>query len=289
MPTPKNSTATAPSRFRINWNNRGEPFGERIYKALDYLAFKAKQTDARAACDAIEKIAAEREKHRLFQKFFPAEWRVSRTSCFKSGFYENYSERVNEFFGLINKNLFPLLSGWNEDPETDFENFHVFSINFDLCCEDIEFEHLRASYLLGLVFYLESDELWEAVAARFGIEREDLPEISNNPHPNLWRAERTSEVASYLDLFEYIDHSTGNPWLDASNCCQYGDFYNWKEETIVELAKAYREADKLLERLLMLDGFIETHSRRAMLDLIALWNTGELPNEIKRAAGGRAR
>ena len=271
----------------INWHKRAKRFGEKLYQSLDYLAFRSRHSNAARACDAIEKIVREREKHLLFREFFPAEWRASKASCFKLGTYENYSERVNEFFELINKNLFPLLAGWNEDPETDFENFHIFSFNHDLCCEDIEYEHVRPSYLLGLVFYIESDELWESLENRYGIRREDLPEIRTSPHENLWRSQykREETIRLYVDLFEIVDHSTGNPWLDATNCCQYGDFYNWSAETINELARTFKEANELLDRLGTLDAFVEANPQKAMLDLILLWNTGETPfQKIKRRA-----
>jgi hypothetical protein len=161
---------------------------------------------------------------------------------------------------LIHKNLFPLLAGWNEDPETDFEQFAVWSFNYDLCCEEIEYEQVRASYLFGLVFYLESDEMWEAVEARFGLKQNDLPEIKDRPNPNLWhllgKSGRNEQIELYVDLFETVDHSTGNPWLDARNCCQYPDFFSWSAETISELAGTYREANEMLERLETLHEFI---------------------------------
>lgn len=71
---------------------------------------------------------------------------------FKTGDYVHYSERTCEFFSLVHQKMFPLLEGWNEDPETDFENFYIFSLNHDLCCEEIEYEYLHVSYAAGLIF-----------------------------------------------------------------------------------------------------------------------------------------
>lgn len=269
---------------QINPNKQSRRFSEKLYYSLDYLAFKSRHGNAATACDAIEKIVCEREKHLLFQKFFPAEWRASKTSRFRAGFYEHYSERVNEFFKLIHENFFPLLAGWNDDSETDFENFHIFSFNHDLCCEDIEYEHVRPSYLLGLVFYIESDELRETLESRYGIKQNDLPEINSRPHESLWRSQTTrlgKYAALCIDLFEVVDHSTGNPWLDTTNCCQYGDFYKLNAETIAELAGTYNDANDLLNRLETLDEIIEVNPKSAMFDLIKLWNTGELPLKEK--------
>ncbi len=132
--------------FEIEWNSRAPFFGEKLYQAIEYLGFRARNCNAISACAQLEKIIAEQQKYRLFKKFFPAEWNNSCTSFFKTGYYENYSERTNEFFRLVHEKLFPVLSGWNEDSEAELENFYIFSFNIDLCCEEIEYENLRISY-----------------------------------------------------------------------------------------------------------------------------------------------
>ena len=121
--------------IQTDWQNPAEPFGERLHRSIDYLNFKCRCiSNAVEAYRTVEKIIAEQQKYQLFQKFFPDEWANSRTSLFKPGFYENYTERTNELFELVNKNMFPLLSCWNDDSETEFENFYIFSLNLDLCC-----------------------------------------------------------------------------------------------------------------------------------------------------------
>lgn len=271
---------TKKSRSRIGWNNRSQPFGEKLYRAIDYLGFRAKNSNAISACETLEKIVSEQQKYRLFQKFFPEEWASSRASLFKTGYYEQYSERTNEFFELVNENLFPFLEGWAGDPEMELENFYIFSPNLDLCCEDFEYENLRVSYVAGLLFYLEGDEIWDYFAGLYALDRTDFPEISTRPDENLWHLEKTGKVELYLNLFELIDHSTGNPWLDMVNC-RGGEWYEWDEQTIHFLAESYKDALDILEKTSLLDGLIEANPKDVLLDLISLWNEGRL---IKKKA-----
>ena len=193
----------------INWNKSGAAFGERLYQSIEYLRFRAKNCNAIAACETVEKIVSERQKLRLFQKFFPDSWKASRTSFFKTGYYENYSERINEFFRLVNEKLFPLLNGWNEDPDINFENFWIYSLNLDLCCEEIEYESLRVSYVAGLLFYFQDEEIWEYFANHYKIEKDDFPGIRERPNDKIWRIEKTGKIELYANLFELVDHSTG--------------------------------------------------------------------------------
>jgi hypothetical protein len=265
----------------VNWNDPRKPFGERLYKATEYLRFKARSRNAANACETIGQIVSEAQKYRLFQKFFPDEWRKSKASFFKTGEYVHYSERCCEFFSLVHQKMFPLLEGWNEDPETDFENFYIFSLNYDLCCEELEYEHLHASYVAGLIFYFRDDEgIWEFFAQNYNVSREDLPEICERPNQKIWGLERTGKIGLYVNLLELVDHSTGNPWLDTVNCHGSGCF-GWDEDTFLFLAESYKEAVRLLEQSCQVDSLITQDAQGVLLDLIMLWNEGQLPLERK--------
>lgn len=272
------ATVAAKSKnvFEIEWNKDKPFFGEKLFQSIEYLGFRTRNLSAIAACETVEKIVAEQRKYHLFQKFFPAEWKSSRASFFKIGYYENYSERINEFFQLVHEKLFPVLSGWNEDPEAELENFFIFSFNIDLCCEEIEYEHLRISYVFALAFFFQDDEqIWEFLAENYKICREDFPDIKERPHDNLWRGERRGKVALYVNLFEVIDHSTGNPWLDTMNC-RGGECFAWDEDTILYLTESYKESQQLLEQTVLLDAMIEASPKTVLLDLISLWNEGRV-------------
>lgn len=266
--------------FEIEWNNRAPFFGEKLYRAIEYLGFRARNGNAVAACASLEKIIAEQQKYQLFKKFFPDEWNRSRASFFKTGYYENYSERTNEFFRLVHEKLFPILSGWNEDEEAELENFYIFSFNIDLCCEEIEYEHLRISYVFALVFFFGGDEIWEFLAANYEINRDDFPAVNNLPHDKLWRGARTRKTDLYVNLFEIIDHSTQNPWLDTMNC-RGGECFAWDEDTIHFLTETYKESQRLLEKTVLLDDLIAVNPKGVLLDLISLWNDGHLPAKKK--------
>ena len=269
---------------RFDCNSRSASFGEKLYQAIEYLDFRAGNCNAVTACQTLEKIVSGQRKISLFQKFFPEEWAKSRTSFFKTGYYENYSERINEFFELVDKNLFPFLEGWYGDPEMEIENFYIFPLNLDLCCEDFEYESLRVSFVAGLLFYLEGDEIWDFLAGRYGVNRSDFPEINARPDENLWKHERSGRTGLYLNLFELVDHSTGNPWLDTTHC-QGGECYSWDEETLNYLAQSYKCALATLDRTNLLDDLIETDPKAVLLDLISLWNEGSLPPPPSAAEG----
>ena len=267
--------------FEIEWNQTAPFFGEKLYQAIEYLGFRARNRNAISACETIEKLVAEQQKYQLFKKFFPDQWNNSRASFFKTGYYENYSERTNEFFRLVHEKLFPVLSGWNEDEEAELENFYIFSFNIDLCCEEIEYENLRVSYVFALIFFFRDDEIWEFLAANYNISREDFPAVNNLPHDNLWRGTRTGKTALYVNLFEIIDHSTQNPWLDTMNC-RGGECFAWDEDTIHFLTETYKESQRLLEQTVLLDEMIAANPKQVLLDLISLWNDGCLPSKKNR-------
>lgn len=214
---------------QFDWDQPLIPFGEKLAQAIEYLKFRTEHFNAVAAYQRVRRFVAEQQKYLLFQKYFPNEWSASRASLFKTGYYENYSQRTNEFFGLVNQHLFPLLSGWNEDPETEFENINIFSLNVDFCCEDIEYENLRVSYVAALLFFSGDEELWEFLSSNYHLDKEDFPEINRYSFDHIWKLEKTGRLGLYLNIFEVIDHSTGNPWLDTTNCHYTEDFRGMKK------------------------------------------------------------
>ena len=268
-------------RFNPVWSNPKKSYVERIYGAIDYLEFRVRNSNALEACRSIEKIIEEQRKYQLFQKYFPDEWSRSRTSLFKAGAYENYTERANEFFELVNERLFPLLHGWNQDPETDFDNFNIFSLNVDFCCDDIEYEFLRVSYVAALLIFNQDEEIWEFLETGYGINRANFPEINRYSFDKIWSLEKTGRIGLYLNIFEVVDHSTGNPWLDSTNC-QYYETYSWDEKTVEILAESYKQAQKMLAETVLLDELIEADTAEILSEMISLWNTGKIPEARKK-------
>lgn len=254
-------------------------FGERLLRSLEYLQFKARCHNAIAACDGIAAIISDQGKYVLYRDMFPKEWSRSRASLHRRGNYQRYSERSNELFQLINERCFPLLEMAHDDPEGDLESFAIAPMNADLCCEEIDHEHLRFSYALGLVFFFP-DETWVFLDEKFGLDESDFPAIGNEPHEGVWQ----SEDSVYGDLIRLIDHSTGNPWLD-STYCQTADWYTWSRETIEGLTAEFKNANALFAQLLDLDRLIEACPKRILTDLINFWNTGEPLNPSDTSSG----
>lgn len=218
----------------------------------------------------------EQKKYKLYKELFPKEWKSSKTSLYRAGKYIHYSERLCEFFELVNEHCFPLLDYAYDDPDSDFEQFAIMPLNIDLCCEDVDFEYMRVSFVAGLIFYdIYTDDVWTFLLQRYGLTKRDLPEINRTSHPKVWRHKQSKETKPYSDLLKLIDHSTGNPWLDISHC-DYCEFFEWNKETVEGLAKHYRQADGLFKTMEEVDMRLDTDPKKALTEMISYWNTGSI-------------
>lgn len=253
---------------------RRASFGDSLLRSLEYLGFKARSHSAAAACDTVSRVLSEQQKYALYKEMFPHEWKRSSASLYRAGTYTRYSERVNELFEVVNKKCFPLLEYWYDDPEQGFAQFAIMPLNFDLCCEEIDFESMRVSYVAGLLFYFRDDEVMEFFEEKFGLSAKELPEIAKSPHPSVWNKKQTRKTGKYSKLLKLVDHSTGNPWLDFTQC-QYPDLFEWKKETIEMLTETYRAAEKEFKNLEDLDERLEQDPQRFLSELILFWNTGK--------------
>lgn len=270
----------------INWNESAKPFGEKLFQAVEYLKFRARNFNALAAYQTVEKFVAEQQKYLLFSQFFPDEWNRSQTSLFKAGTYENYTERTNEFFELVHEHLFPILGGWYQEPEADFENFNIFSLNVDFCCDEPEPEYLQVSYVAASLLFSQADEIWDYFEENYKLKRQDFPEINRYAFDKIWNLEKTGRIGLYLNIFEVVDHSTGTPWLDNTNC-QYYENYSWDEKTVQFLTESYRQAQEMLKQTELLDALIEANPKEILSEMISLWNTGQiLSDKNKRRTRG---
>ncbi len=251
-------------------------FGDRLAQSLVYLRFKARSHNAVFACETVSRMVSEQYKYRLYIEMFPEQWKQSRNSLYKAGHFKAYSERTNEFYQLVNDHCFPLLEYWHDDPDQEFDKFAIPPMNFDLCCEEVDFAGLRASYLAGLIFYFsEDDEIWTFFSEKHGVEKEDLPSIKASPHTNVWREKQSAKTKAYCDLIRLVDHSTGNPWLDVTHC-QYPEFFEWNRETVDWLTDTYRSANESFRNLEELDKRIEANAKKFLSELISFWNTGKI-------------
>lgn len=248
-------------------------FGDKLLRSLEYLGFKSRSHNAAAACDTVSRVLAEQQKYALYRKIFPQEWKRSKASLYRAGNYKKYSERVNELFQLVNEKCFPLLDYWNDDPELEFEQFVIMPLNFDLCCEEIDFDNLRISYVAGLLFYFSEGEVWDFFSEKYGLSAQDLPEVARSPSENVWNKKQSIRTKPYSDLIKLVDHSTGNPWLDISHC-QYPELFDWNKETIQMLTRSHQDAGKAFTNLEKLDKRIDENPRQVLTELISFWNNG---------------
>ena len=250
-------------------------FGERLSRSLEYLRFKARSQNAIAAHSYVAAVISEQQKYAIYREMFPKEWACSTASFYTRGYYQKYSERINELFHMVNEKCFPLLEYWYEDPDNELDNFAIGPMNIGLCCEEIDFESIHISYAAAVVFYYP-DDAWDFLNYRFQVSADDFPAINSSPHPNVW--ERDGNLLGHL--LRLIDHSTGNPWLDNS-CCQPADWFQFDRETIEDLSKEYNDALAAYEKLKPLDELIEADPRKMLSALIDFWNTGKLADDLR--------
>ncbi|MEQ1606453.1 MAG: hypothetical protein ABL999_16450 [Pyrinomonadaceae bacterium] len=264
--------------LRLAMAENGKPifgFAERLARSLEYLRFKAKSHNAIYACETVSRVVSEQHKYRLYIEMFPKDWERSTKSLYRAGYFKAYSERTNEFFQLINDKRFPLLEYWHDDPELELERFAIPPMNFDLCCEEVDFAHLRDSYLAGLMFYFnEDDEIWNYFSEKYGVDKESLPTIGT-AHPDIWKEKHGAKTKPFSDLIRLVDHCTGNPWLDITNC-QYPEFFEWDKETVDWLTETYQAANLYFKNLEQLDKRIEEDAQTFFSELISFWNTGRI-------------
>lgn len=264
---------TVSTGVTVNTILTGRSFGDSLLRSLEYLGFKARSHNAAAACDTVSRVLSEQQKYALYQEMFPKEWKRSNASLYRAGRYTQYSERANELFELVNKKCFPLLEYWYDDPQQGFEQFAIMPLNFDLCCEEIDLENMRVSYVAGLLFYFRDDEILEFFEEKFDLSANDLPEIARSPHPNVWEKKQSRKNRAYSKLLKLVDHSTGNPWLDFTQC-QYSDLFDWDRKTIEMLTETYRAAESEFKSLEVLDERLEHDPLQFLSELIWFWNTG---------------
>lgn len=261
--------------LKASKNAKGSTFfGERLVRSLEYLRFKARSHNAVFACETVSRIVSEQHKYRLYMEMFPKEWERSTKSLYEAGHFKAYSERTNEFFQLVNDKCFPLLEYWHDDPDLELDRFAIPPMNFDLCCEEIDFANLRVSYLAGLMFYfVDDDEIWTYFSEKYGVDKGAFPPIKASSHANVWREKQKPMLRPYSDLIRLVDHSTGNPWLDITNC-QYPEYFEWDKETIDWLTETYRNASQYFKNLEELDERIEEDAQAFLFELISFWNSG---------------
>lgn len=253
-------------------------FGDRLIRCLEYLRFKARSHNAVFACETVSRVVSEQHKYHLYMEMFPIEWKRSTRSLYKAGHFKAYSERTNEFFQLINDKCFPLLEYWHDDPDLELERFAIPAMNFDLCCEEVDFAGLRVSYLAGLMFYfLEDDEIWGYFSEKYGVDKESLPPIKAS-HADIWKKKQNAKTKPFCELMQLVDHSTGNPWLDITHC-QYSECFEWNKETVDWLTVTYKSASQYFKNLEELDERIEEDAQTFLFELISFWNTGKIGSQ----------
>ncbi len=270
----------------------GGNFRGRLSKTVSYLRWKAA---CHTLSDAIGYIASELERERLYglyRKIFPKEWKASRASFHRAGYNDCHTEREIEFIELVNENYFPLCS-WLDWSDFRFDHIPVESVNYDLCCDEYEWQHFRPCLQFAICAFLWrdtdiSDENWTEMLASFDVRFEDLPQIERaTPLFSVLDAERDNpKIRRFIHLIEFIYHDSGNPFIDTTYC-QPQDLYEWSQENLEKLKTDYAGVKDYFASMDGIDEDIASNAHSTFKELITIWNTGRLPAKGKRkeAAG----
>ena len=272
---------------RVKAVKTGGDFRGRLGKTVAYLRWKA---GCNTISDAIGYIASELERERfyaLYQKLFPKEWKTSRASFRLSGSGVYHTEREYEFIELVSDRYFPLCT-WLDWSDFRFDHVPIEPVNYDFCCDEIEWREFRPCLQFAVSAFLwrdtdPDDENWRDMLASFNVEHKSLPPISRATPPfSLLDKERENpKIRRFLHLIEFIYHDTGNPFIDTT-CCQPVDLYEWTEKNLEKLKKDYQGVSDYYASLESLDASIERNALSTFKELIGIWNTGQLPTNKRQ-------
>lgn len=282
------------NRQRRAGDRNGENFRGRLSKTVSYLRWKAA---CNSLSDAISYIASELEREHLYglyRKLFPKEWKASRASFHRTGYNDCHTEREIEFIELINEHYFPLCS-WLDLSDFRFDHIPIESVNYDLCCDEYEWQHFRPCLQFAITAFLWrdtdiSDENWTDMLASFDVRYEDLPQIERaTPLFSILDAERNDpKIRRFIHLIEFIYHDSGNPFIDTTYC-QPLELYEWNLENLGKLKADYAGVKDYFASMDSLDEDIAHNSLATFKELITIWNTGRLPtNKRQREAAEKA-
>lgn len=273
-------------------DKNGGNFRGRLGKTVAYLRWK---TACNTLSDAIGYIASELEREHLYglyRKIFPKEWKASRANFNRTGYNDCHTEREIEFIELINEHYFPVCS-WLDWSDFRFDHIPIESVNYDLCCDEYEWQHFRPCLQFAICAFLWrdtdiSDENWTDMLASFDVRFEDLPQIERaTPLFSVLDAESANpKIRRFVHLIEFIYHDSGNPFVDTTYC-QPLDLYEWSLENLEKLKADYADVKDYFASMDSLDEDIARDARSTFKELITIWNTGRLPAKGKRkeAAG----
>jgi len=275
------------NRQRRAGDGNGGNFRGRLNKTVSYLRWKAA---CASLSDAIGYIASELEREQLYglyHKIFPKEWKASRASFHRTGYNDCHTEREIEFIELVNEHYFPLCS-WLDWSDFRFDHIPIESVNYDLCCDEFEWQHFRPCLQFAITAFLwrdtdALDENWTDMLASFDVRDEDLPQIERaTPHFSVLECGRDNQkIQRFLHLIEFIFHDSGNPFIDTTYC-QPLDLYEWSLENLEKLKTDYSGVKDYFASMDSLDEDIARDARSTFKELITIWNTGRLPAKEKQ-------
>lgn len=208
----------------------------------------------------------------LYQKLFPEHYAASAAVTLPRD-WEAFSEKEIEFFRLVDQKMFPVPWEHYEDEELHEGNrdnsIWVQSLGpewWDCGPQDLVEGWQILLVLTSTVALVDtdlSDEITEELKER---RSGDLswPKLT-------WLCQSVPPPLNALpQALEMLDRSTGNVWLDYTDDSPYEGAV-WCEEDVLELAKQYRDATNLIDRVMELFDWMHASSEN-LREVVKLWN-----------------
>lgn len=202
----------------------------------------------------------------LYQHYFPNQYAQSKATYFSYSL-EVPSPKEQEFFHLVNDNLFPLgIDEWELEERPTLIPFYPKDIDW-YNSEIDEFDEF-IQFLICLYGETLLEDNWQA---HFGINSSHICSIEQI---NWSLLHCLCKTASYpliylYDAISLIDHSTNIIWLDST--WEFYEAFDWSVENIDFLTNQWKQAKTLWENVEALGVWLED-SPDHKLATIDLWN-----------------
>jgi hypothetical protein len=216
---------------------------------------------------------------RVCQHFFPNEFATCNRALMARA--DELHEALTECLELVSNNLF-VIPDFLLD-EMDVEDLPFSSIPIEPFLQewwndDFDEMFLLWQVLLVLIGAAEIDEISSDTLRAANHARQQWEDRILDCSKLARACRRAAPPLCWLNkALLTLDHSTGNPWLDASYECPIQG-YDWTIRNAKFLQKKWREANEVFTQIMSLNAWLNEDDSR-IHQVLALWAQGLIPRQ----------
>jgi hypothetical protein len=208
---------------------------------------------------------------KVCRHFFPKEF--AARNCVEMAVANSFHEALIGCLELVSRNLFEIPDGFFDDMTDEDLPLSYIPIEplFPEWWSD-DFDDLIALWqvLLILIGAAEADDSENEALSATNRARHQWQDKIIDCRKLARLCRRTDPPLCWLNLaLLTLDHSTGNPWLDASYECPITD-YDWTIRNVCHLQKKWREAGRACDQIMTLNAWLSEDALR-IHQILALW------------------